>query len=230
MEKKESPNKKDNSKTRNQPLDSVSAAKISGLSQKAFGVIKFILGLCLLPFVYSVSVAFIKEFSVVQWEYQNSFWLGVSVFLFVHLFIWEPAPIYNSGHKLLEIAFSFFQPFVKVAPYLLPIYTIILALIYAILSIFVKSSWLLNYTLFLLGFSIVLHLVFSARTVRSQKDDFMKGNYIFGFSFVYIINVTFIALILSLVLNNFFFGDFCYRAVTIYKDIFYAVFKQLFLY
>jgi len=235
MVKKEFLNKKEVSKQPKEVKAKSSGSSLksfasSGISQKIFGIVKFLLGLCLLPCVYAVSAVFVLQISAVQSAIQGYFWAGVIAFIVFHIFIGELAIIYDSGHKFLELIFSFFAPLVKVAPYLLPVYTIILCLVYAILSLFIKSVWLLQYILFLLGFTTMLHLAFSAKTVRSQEDDFLKGNYIFGFSFIYIVNVGFVALILSFMVSSFNFGDFAGRSVALYKYSFYAIFKQLFVY
>jgi len=206
------------------------SSKISGLSSKAFGIIKFVLGLLLLPFVFSTAVSFLNEFGLVNRNLQAIFWSGVISFLVIYLFIWEPALIYNKGHKLLEIMFSFFKPMVNVAPFLLPIYVIIAFIIYGLLSLAIKSSWLVEYTLFLVGFAAVLHLVFSAKTIRTKKGDFLKGNYIFGFSFIFILNLALLALGFSLIFKEFSFVNFCNISFSIASKIFYVVFKQLFLF
>jgi len=206
------------------------SSKISGLSSKAFGIIKFVLGLLLLPFVFSTAVSFLNEFGLVNRNLQAIFWSGVISFLVIYLFIWEPALIYNKGHKLLEIMFSFFKPMVNVAPFLLPIYVIIAFIIYGLLSLAIKSSWLVEYTLFLIGFAAVLHLVFSAKTIRTKKGDFLKGNCIFGFSFIFILNLALLALGFSLIFKEFSFVNFCNISFSIASKIFYVVFKQLFLF
>ena len=127
------------------------SSKISGLSSKIFGIIKFILAVILLPLVYSSVVAFINEFIKIDKGLAQIFYNGIISFLAIYLFIWEPAVIYNKGHKLLEICFSFFKPMVNVAPFLLPIYTILFFIIYGLLALGVKSGWLIEYTLFLVG-------------------------------------------------------------------------------
>jgi len=234
MAKKELPDKKS---LKDSPLSKEPAnnsgdfsSKISGLSSKAFGIIKFILGLALLPFVFSSTVSFLNEFSLVDMNLQAIFWSGVICFLLVYLFIWEPALIYNKGHKLLEIMFSFFKPMVNVAPFLLPIYVILVFIIYGLLSLWIKSGWLIEYTLFLIGFAAVLHLVFSSKTIRTKKGDFLKGNYIFGFSFIFILNLALLALGFSLIFRAFSFVNFCNISFSIASKIFYVVFKQLFLF
>jgi hypothetical protein len=218
MDRKESLNKETDSRS-----------KGSGISEKVFGIIKFILGLALLPFVYSVSTAFLGEIGAIEKLYQNYFWAGVASLIIIYLLIWEPAIIYAKGHRLVELVFAFFKPLVRVAPFLLPIYTILLFILYGLLSLAIKSDWLLEYSLFLFGATIILHLIFSAKTVRSKKDDFLKANYIFGFSFIYILNIGLLALGLSLIFKGFSFINFSHTAYSLAKNIFHIVFKQLFL-
>lgn len=206
------------------------SGKVSGLSGRAFSVIKFILGILLLPFVYSSVTSFLNEFVLVNVALQWTFWSGVVCFLIIYLFIWEPAPVYNYGHKPLETAFSFVKPMVNVAPFLLPIYAILVFIFYGILSFFIKSSWLIEYTLFLVGFSAIMHLVFSSRSIRTKKDDFLKGNYIFGFSFILILNLTLLALGFSLIFREYSFVNFCNASCAAAGKIFYAVFRQLFIF
>jgi len=82
----------------------------------------------------------------------------------------------------------------------------------------------------LIGFGTVLHLVFSAKTIRTKKGDFLKGNYIFGFSFIFILNMALLAFGFSLIFKEFSFVNFCNISFTIARNIFYAVFKQLFMF
>lgn len=205
------------------------SGKLSKFYDRSFGVIKFILGVCLLPLVYSSTNTFLKEFALIKDTPQSCFWAGIISFLIIYLFIWEPAPVYAKGHKLLELIFRFFTPLVKVAPYLLPIYTIVLFLLYLPLSLAIKSRWLVEYVVFLFGFTLALHLVFSAKSVRSKKGDFLKANYIFGFSFVWITNVMLLAFFVNLIFKEFSFVNFFNSSFSSAGDIFYAVFKQLFL-
>jgi hypothetical protein len=203
--------------------------KISGISGKVFGIIKFILGLVILPFVYSSTVSFLKEFQNIQHNLQDYFWVGIISFLVIYLFIWEPTKVYIKGQKILEAIFRFFAPLVKVAPYLLPIYFILIFLGYLTLSVMIKQEALLSNSLFLLGFALALHLVFSAKTMRSRQSDFLKANYIFGFSLIYIINLLLLAFCLNIIFDKFSFVNFCNYSFEISKGIFSAVFKQLFL-
>jgi hypothetical protein len=83
--------------------------------------------------------------------------------------------------------------------------------------------------MFLLGFSIILHLVFSSKAVRSKKGDILRSNYIFGFSFIYIINLGVLALFLNIIFKDFSFVSFCNSAYSIASGIFRAIFSQFFV-
>ena len=77
-------------------------SKFSGLMHWLFGFTKFLLGVLLLPFVYSVSLAFIREISLVSAPAETYFWSGIISLLIIYLFIWEPMAVYTWGHKYSE--------------------------------------------------------------------------------------------------------------------------------
>lgn len=203
------------------------SGKAAWLSNKAFGVIKFILGLFMLPFVYSSSLAFLRELSLIEDKFQGIFCAGIVSFLLIYLFIWEPIIIYNTGHKVLEAIFQFFRPFLNVAPNLLPIYTIVVFILYSAFSVFIKDAWLVSYTIFLAGFSLALHLVFAAKSIRGRKD-FLKANYIFGFSLIFVLNLMIVAFCFALIFKAFSFVDFSKETYFSARDIFAVAFRQLF--
>ncbi|MDD5567665.1 MAG: hypothetical protein PHY88_00410 [Candidatus Omnitrophica bacterium] len=205
------------------------SSKSAWISNKIFDIIKLVLGICLLPFVYSSTISFLSQVSNIGISLQNYFWSGTVTLLIVYLFAWEPAVIYEKGHKLLEIIFSFFQPLVKVAPYLLPIYTIIIFILYLFFSIFFQGQWFTEYAMFLFGFSTALHLVFAAKSIRSKKGDILKSNYIFGFSFMYIINLGLISLFFSFLFREYSLVCYCNETYSTASSIFKAVFSQLFM-
>src|SRR3989338_11300181 len=205
------------------------SGKVDGLGSKAFGLVKFILGVCLLPFVYSASASFLREFSLIEKVSDLHFCLGVMSFLVIYLFIWEPAVVYTKGQRLLEVIFGFIKPLVKVAPYLLPIYTIIIFILYRLLSGVAKTGGLLKYSIFALGFTFMLHLVFSAKTMQAKKGDFLRANYIFGFSFIYIINILLLSFGLNLIFKEFSFVNFFNQSSLAAKNILSVTVKQLFL-
>jgi len=195
---------------------------------KALGILKFIIGILLLPVLVATSFSFYQQLVLLEKEILIYFIWGVVSYLILHLFIWEPAVIYRKGQRILGIIFRFFAPLVKFASYLFPIYTILIFILYSIISLFFKSKELLNYFMFLFGFSLTLHIIFSAKSLRSKQEDFLKSNYIFGFSFIYITNIVLFCFCLNLVFQRFSFLNFFNQTYSVSKDIYSAVFGQLF--
>ncbi len=192
--------------------------------------LKLILGLILLPFVIGISMNFLSQMVALDKIIICYFLSGVGGFLVLYLFIWQPAIIYRKGQRVLEIIFRFFAPIVKMAPYVLPIYMILISVIYFILTNFIKSEYLLYYTLSLLGFSLTMHLVFTAEILRPKQLEYAKiANYCFGFSLIYIINIFLFGYIFNFMSAVFSFMNLFDSAIQMARDIYKAVFTQLFL-
>lgn len=210
------------------PIEGGGESRLASISGKVFGIVKFIIGICLLPFVYSVSLSFLNEFAAVPKTAQDYFWAGVISFIALYLFIWEPTVIYARGQKIVGLVFTFFKPLVKVAPYLLPIYTVILFVFYLLFSSLLKPGDPFNYFIFIFSFSLALHLVFSAKSIKSRQGDFLKANYIFGFSFLYILDIALLAFCLNIIFKEFSFVNFVNNFYQTGSGICSAVYRQLF--
>ena len=205
------------------------SVRSSGGSLRLYGILKFIFGVIFLPFVYSVSKSFINEFSLLKDYLQFSFFYGIVSFLILYLFIWEPQILYKKGQRFVEIIFRFFVPLVKIASYVVPIYTVLLFVIgYLTASIFTSKFFLAKF-LFLIGFSIIFHLVFSAKSLKTKQADFLKANYIFGFSLVYIINIFLLSFGINLMFDKFSFVNFSNNSFFFAAEVFRATYSQLFL-
>lgn len=210
------------------PQEGKLSSKLSAFYEKSFAILKLVLGLCFLPFVYSVSISFVNELHTIDKVSQRYLWLGALTYIVMYLFVYEAAIVYKKGQKIVEVFFKFFAPLVKVAPYLLPIYTILLFSLYSVISAFAKSGEVANNFLFLFGFSIALHLVSSAKTLRSKQRDFLKGSYIFGFAFVYIINIVLLSLFLNFIFEKFSVVNFLNNSFQGAQGILSAIMIQLF--
>jgi len=223
MKKKESHNLKESD------LGESAGPSGSLLGERLFNIVKLILGISLFPFIYASTAAFIQQISGLDAKIATYFWSGVISFVIFHLFVYEPAALFNKGQKILEAGSRFLAPLVKVAPYVLPIYTILLFAAYLIYTALTGNTWALPYFVFLLGSSISLHLVYGAKSLRTRQEDFLKANYIFSFSLVYIINIITLASGFSLLFQNFSVVDFFNHTWQIATGIFSMAFKQLFL-
>ncbi|MEK6568028.1 MAG: hypothetical protein AABZ27_04770 [Candidatus Omnitrophota bacterium] len=192
-------------------------------------LLKLLFGACLLPIVYAVTVCFSGELLKLEPPVKGPFIWGIVGFILTYLFVWEPAVFFKKGQRILEFMFRFFSPLVKIAPFVLPIYTILLCLGYLILTKMADTREFLTLFIFGIGFSLALHLVFSAKTLRSKQGDKLKSNYIFGFSWIYILDALLLALFFNLAFENFSFLTFFNGAYQISRSIYLAAFHQLFL-
>ena len=192
-------------------------------------VLKFIIVVFLLPWIYSFTAAFINESRTIGKALLDPFIVGIISFLVFYLFIYEPSTIYKKGQKITEATFRFVSPLVRIAPFVLPIYSILLFLLYCLIFRFMNSNSLLGLFMFLIGFSIIFHLVFSAKILHSRKDDFLMINYLFSFGFIYIINITLLALGFSILFESFSWLGFGKASFHITKYLLSTAFTQLFL-
>ena len=198
-------------------------------SRKASTVLKFIIVVFLLPWFYSTTAAFITELKTIPEKSFNSFAAGIISFLVIYLFIYVPGKIYQQEQKVTEATFRFISPLVKLAPFVLPIYTIILFLLYCLLAFLFKTEPSLEFFMFLFGFSIIFHLAFTAKALRSRKDDFLMINYLFSFGFIYVINVALLSLGFSILFEPFSWLSFCKSSFQTSSSIISSIFNQLFL-
>lgn len=204
-------------------------SKLDTVKRGSLSILKLVLGLGFLAFVYSSTLAFTSEFKNIDPLYQKPFWQGLVSFVLFYFFVWEPVKLYQRGQKILEAIFRFMAPLVKVAPYVLPIYTILLFCLYPLANLIFPNGQTLVYFMFLIGFSIALHLVFGAKALRTKQGDFLKANYIFGFTLVYILNIVLLGLLLNLVFAKFSFVNFFNTSYMISHDMIVETIKQIFV-
>ena len=198
-------------------------------SSSALRVLKAIILVIVLPWVYSFSSGFIAELLKIDYQTYSLFTLGIISFLVFYLFLFDLGEVYKKGQRITEVTFRFISPIVKTAPYVIPIYSVLLFLIYGFLSLFIQSIQFFNVFIFLLGFTIVFHLVWTARVLHSRKDDFLMINYLFSFSIIYILNILLLAFGFSALSQNFSWVSFSRSSFQICKEIFSFLFTQLFL-
>ena len=71
-------------------------------SKKALSVLKFIIIVFILPWIYCLTAAFLNESRMAQGPLVNSFAKGIISFLVVYLFIYQPGRAYQKGQKITE--------------------------------------------------------------------------------------------------------------------------------
>lgn len=178
-------------------------------SKNAVAVIKLAAGVLLFPAVYSFSASFINEFNTVKGGLALYFWAGAASFAVFYIFVYQPELVYNYGQRTLGRILSFSKPLAGAASYIIPAYTLALFIIYGVLVFTSGVKGVADYLMLLIGFSSAMHLVCTAKSLNCGRRDFLKANYLFGFSLVYLSVLLLLGLGLSLIIKEFsFFGFF----------------------
>lgn len=198
------------------------------MNSRLVNIVRLFLAIILLPVIVGVSVGFYSQLKNIDKALEINFFLGIFSFLFIYLFLYEPADIYKKGQDSVESVFKFFSPLVKFASFCLPIYTIIFLVIFLLANLIFKQGSYNNFIIFMVGFSFILHLVFTAKVLKSKEDFFEYVNYLFFIELIYLINVFLISFAFYYLLKGFSFVDFYNQALLVAKKIYLAVIKQMF--
>ena len=214
---------------------------------------KTVVGIILIPLLIGISISFIESLTNIgQAKSMGSrvFLLGVLSYVIMHLFIIKPNYLYTLGHEVMHVLATWVcgggvrsfnvtkeggavqttksNAFITLSPYYVPTYTLIFSLLYFLLPLFIKLPNLRNIYLFLAGFSLALHLIFTADVLRKEQPDIINTGYIFSLVIIYIVNMFPVAFILSLLFDGISFENFFRQTYINSKHIYVRIFKQLF--
>lgn len=215
------------SKENSAEVKPVKKSLFANLSNSFLSLLKLVIGILLLPFVYGTTLNFVKELFKLPKDIVSAFIFGGLIFLIIYLFILEPRAIYKKGQVIVELIFKFFSPLMKVASYVVPIYTIIFLVLFWMLQAALKIN-LTKEAIFLVGFSFCFHIVLTAKILRGKEQDVLKANYIFGFSLVYILNLIMLALFFNFIFTDFSFVEFSNQSYSDAQKVYYLILQQIF--
>jgi len=119
--------------------------------------------------------------------------------------------------------------FVMLAPYMIPVYTVIIAIVYFISSFFIDITKYSGVFIFLIGFTLMFHLAYTAESIRQKQSDLIKTGYFSSISFIYIVNLVIVFLIMSLFFRDVSFVNFISDIYEKTKFFYWSFWKQLFL-
>lgn len=213
-------------------------------------IIKLIIGVLALPVACAVSAAFYKNIMLIGElaRHLQFFVWGIAIYVILHLLFYKPTFFYVLGHETVHAGMAWLfggkiksfkvseeggsvstdktNVVIELAPYFIPIYAIIITIIYFIIA----SSYAINGSLFifLIGFALAFHIISTIEIMKIKQPDILKSGYFFSIIMVYIINIVVISFIFSLVFPGFslknFFIDTWSSSIYIYG----AAIKQLF--
>ncbi|MFH1782093.1 MAG: hypothetical protein ABH848_00555 [Candidatus Omnitrophota bacterium] len=215
-------------------------------------VIRFLLSLVIIPVCVITTINFYDWVSRIKGVRDTGFIfiLGAFCYCAVHLILFKLDFLYILGHESMHAIATLFSggkvlgmkvsskegsvktttpnTIVTLAPYILPGYTILIGVIYFILSFFMDTSNYINIFIFLIGFTLMFHLAYTAQSIREKQSDLLKTGYLFSISFIYLVNIISVFFIISLFFNELIFSDFIRASYEGSRDFYYGLFEQVF--
>lgn len=218
-------------------------------------IIKTAIGILLLPLLASFSIAFYEQFGNIDiflTRGQQYFLWGIGTYCLIQLFLFKPAFFYVLGHEAVHVLAAWLclgrvtsfkvssqsgsvstsktNLFISLSPYFVPIYALLLIVVYYLINNVIFSGiFAPSYFMFLLGMALAFHIVMTVDTLKTRQPDLIKAGHLTSGIFIYIINITIVAWTLGLVFDGFSFRYFFNNAVYLSGTIYRSIFNQLFL-
>ena len=212
---------------------------------------KLIIGVLSIPIAVGVTVAFYKNLVLINALASSlSFFLwGISAYVVLHLLFYKPTYLYVLGHEAVHAGIAWIfggkiksfkvsekggsvgtsksNVVVELSPYFVPIYAIIITLVYFVIA----SSYRVNGSvfIFLIGFALAFHMISTIEVMKIRQPDIVKSGYFFSIITVYALNIIVIALMFSLMFPEFSAKKFFIDSWEMSKDAYIGIWKQLFL-
>jgi membrane-associated HD superfamily phosphohydrolase len=115
---------------------------------------------------------------------------------------------------------------VELGPYFIPIYAIIITVVYFVIA----SSYNINGStfVFLIGFALAFHIISTIEVMKIRQPDIVKSGYFFSIILVYVLNIIVMSLIFAMIFPSFQMKKFFVELWGASRGIYAAVFRQLF--
>ncbi|MBI4226672.1 MAG: hypothetical protein HY600_00175 [Candidatus Omnitrophica bacterium] len=184
-------------------------------------MLKRLIGLLLvvgaLPALAGYTAAFVEFLAEIPsvTAAQLAFLVGVTVYLGWHTMVAKPVRLYVFGHELMHAialwlsgghvkAFKVSAKgghvtgtktnfFIALAPYLLPVYTLLVLLAYWVLGWFLDVQGAQLWWYGALGATLAFHLVFTAEFVKTQQPDLLQNGRLVSLAVIYWVNLLCVA-------------------------------------
>ena len=214
---------------------------------------KLVIGIILIPVVIGISIAFFEILSDIGHARSigsRIFLLGVLTYTVIHLFIVKLNYVYTLGHEIMHVLTTWIcgggvrsfnvsknggavgttkaNFFIMLSPYFIPTYTLILSFLYFLIPLFVDIPNIRTIYLFLAGFTLALHLIFTADVIKREQPDIINTGYLFSLVIIYIANLLLVGFVICLLFKGVTFENFFHTVYFKSKNIYVNIFHQLF--
>ena len=198
-------------------------------------VINFLIGILLLPVCLAATASLYTETSNIGLItiYKIYFMIGVGLYLIMHLFFFVPDKLYEAQQNMINKFLSGISggklKTSGILPQLIPLYMVMISLIYWGLSFFFSDiNELTGLMVLLIGLTLTFHIVLTAQTLRSKEGSVFASSYLSLITIIFIVNITIAAFVLSFLYVEVSMEDYFVQTYRTAKDVYLAVFNRLF--
>jgi hypothetical protein len=182
---------------------------------------------------------------------ERYFLFGAVAYLLYHLVFGVPKFFYVFEHELLhviaivlsgekvkgfkvgkdkgEVKTEKGNIFIFLFPYMIPLYTFVITLIYFIGNLIWNWTPYENVFLFLVGFSFLFHELATLEALKIRQKDLQMAGYLFSLVLILFVNVILFMCILKMAYPEISLDRFFANIAIESKDIIVAVWRQLFV-
>lgn len=217
-----------------------------------FKILRFLASIALIPVCVAVTMSFYKGIFAIKSISESGliFILGALSYSLWHSLLFKLDFLYVLGHEAMHAVSTIFSGgsvkgvkveakegsvktttpnfFVILAPYLVPVYTVFVGVLYFALSFFINVGRYSKLFIFLVGFTLMFHLVYTAESIKQRQSDLIKTGYLFSISLLYIVNLAIVFGIISLLFKEISFVDFLSASYEKARLFYYSFWRQLF--
>ncbi|MFH1837301.1 MAG: hypothetical protein ABH862_04245 [Candidatus Omnitrophota bacterium] len=172
---------------------------------------------------------------------------GTLVYLLFHVLVARPIYLYVLGHETVHVLATWIcggkivsfnvtpsggnvstsktNFFIELSPYFVPLYTIIIGIIFAFLRMIDKVPvFLPEMLLFMIGLSLAFHLVMTAEALKIRQPDIVKSGMVFSFVLIFVCNLVVVIAVFAPIFSDISFTNFIRQAydgsIDVYRDLY----------
>ncbi|MBF0571372.1 MAG: hypothetical protein HQL12_05820 [Candidatus Omnitrophica bacterium] len=195
------------------------------MKETFLAILKICCFLLVLPLIATSFIAFQSQ--ILSLSVKKEVWVlwGAGSYVALNLFVYDFKSVYISGKSLIEKLFAFFKP----AGYVVPIYSIVLIIVYVIASALGIGASLRPYLLFFIAFTFAMHLILTANEIYESDKSILKAHYLLAFGAIFIVNVVIISLLLAWAIPEYSLVVFIKSLASQTSHLYKSVYRTLFL-
>jgi hypothetical protein len=187
-------------------------------------IIKILLGVALIPFCLGYTWQLAAMLATVRYQANTPYYFiaGGLLYLTLHVLFNKPILTYVVGHELTHAFFAVLcggsvkafhagsrggrvtvtksNFIITLAPYFFPLYTFLVLILYGLARALDIRGTIIDILIFLSGATFAFHLALTIVFLQTDQKDIREQGVIFSYPLIYLFNIAFIALLVSLYL------------------------------